>query len=395
MGTSPQVLTETLYALHTQGKPFPNEIYLITSENAKDKVVRCLLEKQQLNNLKEYYKLPEFKFDESHIFVMQDVDGKNVFSGREEVDQQSIADSIIRLVTRFTSDPECRIHASIAGGRKSMAFYMGCAMSMYGREQDTLSHVFVSEQFEFSEHFYFPTLHDNFIAKNNEVLNTKDAEVVLAEIPFVRMRNMIDGNLLEEIAGNSFSQTVAKLNAYKKHGVKLQLNCKAKTMAINGVEIKLPPKEFAFYLWLSIQTNRTILADLNFYEDKSFSASFLKVYAQLASDSRIFSSFGVEQEQVEELSEIELTYLSELISMPKELVQQARAKINAQIKAKLDAEGAKAIQIASEEKSRLHQVRYSINSDIVIEHNFDELNEAIEFKPNHLDVILNNRPNDN
>ena len=35
MGTRPQDLTETLYALFTQGKIFPEENYLITSENAR------------------------------------------------------------------------------------------------------------------------------------------------------------------------------------------------------------------------------------------------------------------------------------------------------------------------------------------------------------------------
>ena len=38
MGTSPQVLTETIYAIHMQNKPFPDEVYLITSANAKKKV---------------------------------------------------------------------------------------------------------------------------------------------------------------------------------------------------------------------------------------------------------------------------------------------------------------------------------------------------------------------
>ena len=388
MGTSPQVLTETLYALHIQGKPFPDEIYLITSENARDKVIRCLIEEKQLNKLKEHYELPDFKFDESHIFVMQDARGSNVISGREESDQQAIADSIVRLVAKFTSDPECRIHASIAGGRKSMAFYMGCAMSMYAREQDTLSHVFVSKQFEFTESFYFPTKQDNYIANNDVVLNTKDAEVVLAEIPFVRMSNMIDDSLLKLIEGSSFSQTVATLNAYKKNGVKLQLNCKARTMTINGVNIKLSPKEFAFYLWLTRQEKRTISADRAFYESKSFSADFLSLYAQLACDSRLFNSFGVEQEQVEELSGSELANLIEIKPMTKDFVQQTRTRINQKIKKALDIEGATAIQICSEEQQKPHMVRYYLNSDVAIVDDFPELHNSINPKPNQLDVML-------
>lgn len=158
MGISPQVLTETLYAIHMQGKPFPDEVYLITSVNAKAKAIEWLFERGQIEDLKAHHNLPDFKFELSHILLMQHDDGVEIFNGREEEDQQSIADSITRIVAKFTADENCRIHASIAGGRKTMAFYMGYAMSIFGREQDILSHVFVSKDFEFSENFFFPNL---------------------------------------------------------------------------------------------------------------------------------------------------------------------------------------------------------------------------------------------
>lgn len=154
MGTSPQVLTETLYAIYKQGKPFPDEVYLITSENAKAKAVEWLFEKEQIEHLKAHHRLPDFKFELDHILLMEHDNGELVFDGSEEQDQQSIADSITRIVAKFTSDENCRIHASIAGGRKTMAFYMGYAMSIFGREQDVLSHVFVSKDFEFSDQFF-------------------------------------------------------------------------------------------------------------------------------------------------------------------------------------------------------------------------------------------------
>ncbi|WP_313597628.1 CRISPR-associated ring nuclease [Psychrobacter sanguinis] len=104
MGTSPQVLTETFYAIHIQGRPFPDEVYLITSENAREKVVEWLFENNQIENLKKHYGLPDFKFDLDHILLMHDHDGVVVVNGREEEDQQSIADSITRIVARFTAN---------------------------------------------------------------------------------------------------------------------------------------------------------------------------------------------------------------------------------------------------------------------------------------------------
>ena len=42
-GASPQVLSETLYALHTQGKSFPDEICVITVQDAKAMLVQGLI----------------------------------------------------------------------------------------------------------------------------------------------------------------------------------------------------------------------------------------------------------------------------------------------------------------------------------------------------------------
>ncbi|MBL4799407.1 MAG: TIGR02584 family CRISPR-associated protein [Oleispira sp.] len=369
MGTSPQVLTETLYAIHMQGKPFPDEVYLITSANAKAKTVEWLFEKGQIEHLKAHHNLPDFKFELSHILLMEHDSGEAVFDGREEDDQKSIADSITRIVTRFTADENCRIHASIAGGRKTMAFYLGYAMSMFGRDQDILSHVFVTKEFEFTEQFFFPTLNDNHIAKNDQVLNTKDAQVTLAEIPFVRMRNMIDKSLIAQIESDSFSKTVARLNAYKQENIKVQVASKAKNILVNGIVIKLPPKELAFYLWLSQLPGRKIDVTREFCENSANSASYLKTYSLIASDSRVFASFNVDDKKVEDLSEEELSELPELKAFSKEWLQQARSKINKEFKGWLDTAGADAVSIVSDEyNTKLHEVRYSISEALVVEH---------------------------
>ncbi|MEY8239727.1 MAG: CRISPR-associated ring nuclease Csm6 [Cycloclasticus sp.] len=369
MGTSPQVLTETLYAIHMQGKPFPDEVYLITSENSKAKTVEWLFEKRQIEHLKAHHNLPDFKFELSHILLMEHNDGGTVFDGREEGDQKSIADSITRIVSRFTADDNCRIHASIAGGRKTMAFYLGYAMSMLGRDQDILSHVFVSKEFEFTDQFFYPTLNDNFIAKNDQILNTKDAQVTLAEIPFVRMRNMLDQSLIAQIESDSFSKTVARLNAYKQKDIKVQVASKEKSILVSGIDIKIPPKELAFYLWLSQLPGRKIDVTREFCENRAHSASYLKIYSLIASDSRVFASFDVDSEIVEELSEDELSALPKLKAFSKYWIQQARSKINKEFKCRLDTAGANAVSIVSDEyNTKLHKVRYSISEALVVEH---------------------------
>ena len=400
MGTSPQVLTETLYAIHMQGKPFPDEVYLITSENAKAKTVEWLFERGQIEQLKAHHNLPDFKFELSHILLMEDDNGEAVFDGREEDDQKSIADSITRIVTRFTADENCRIHASIAGGRKTMAFYLGYAMSMFGRDQDILSHVFVSKEFEFTEQFFFPTLNDNHIAKNNQILNTKNAQVTLAEIPFVRMRNMVDQNLIAQIESDSFSKTVARLNAYKKENIKIEVATKAKNILVNGIEIKIPAKELAFYLWLSQQPGRKIDADRDFCDSSVYSASYLKTYSLIANDSRVFASFNVDGETVEEFSEDDLSRLTSLKPFSKEWIQQARSKINKALQGLLDTDGVNAIRINSQDVSKKVEMpgkkgeeftirwsRYFIPEAIVVEHDLEENKKGFISQANRFDSL--------
>nr|WP_255555604.1 CRISPR-associated ring nuclease [Enterovibrio paralichthyis] len=53
-----------------------------------------------------------------------------------------MAGFIVRKVFSLTLNENCAVHASLAGERKIMAFYFVCAMPLFGREQDTLSHVF-------------------------------------------------------------------------------------------------------------------------------------------------------------------------------------------------------------------------------------------------------------
>ena len=148
---------------------------------------------------------------------MRDGFRKPIFNGKQKEDQNYIADSVMKIIAGFTQEQDTRIHASISGGRKSMSFYMGNAMSLLGREQDILSQVFISEEFEFCDQFFFPTKQDNCIEikKDNQtlILNTRDAKVTLAEIPFVRMRHLIDGNVLQKIDQTSFSKTLASINS--------------------------------------------------------------------------------------------------------------------------------------------------------------------------------------
>lgn len=73
-------------------------------------------------------------FHSDNIWVISDDNGNALVDAKGIDDQSIMADFITRKVAKLTQDNDVAIHASIAGGRKTMAFYMGYAMSLYGRE---------------------------------------------------------------------------------------------------------------------------------------------------------------------------------------------------------------------------------------------------------------------
>ncbi|PKH07117.1 CRISPR-associated ring nuclease Csm6 [Moritella sp. Urea-trap-13] len=360
-GASPQVLTETLYGLHTQGKAFPDEMYVITTQDSKEMLMDGLYTRGHLQALYDEYQLPAVKFDESHIWVIEDEDGNLLHDAKREEDQSVMADFITRKVAWLTEQDDCVIHASIAGGRKTMAFYMGYAMSLLGREQDTLSHVFVNDEFEFVRDFYFPTLKDNWITgkKPGETLNTKDAEITFAEIPFVRMRKSLSNDLIGQIDQASFSKTVAKMNAAnQKLSVKVSMN--AKTLSVLGIDIKLTPKEIAFYQWLLQQPNRSILADRVFTDNKQHSINYLDIYTQVGDDPRVLTgTFGIENTIAWKEGDIAM-----LKTMEVEFIQPIRSSVNSKLKNALPIDVLEKVKIQSKKQKGI--ATYWIEPELIL-----------------------------
>ncbi|WP_274680597.1 CRISPR-associated ring nuclease [Vibrio aestuarianus] len=132
-----------------------------------------------------------------------------------------------------------------------MAFYMGYAMSLYGRDQDVLSHVFVDDDFEFVSDFYYPTPYDKYIVGRDKkkVVNSKDALVTLAQIPFVRMRRQVDESIFAQMDQHSFSKTVSAMNVASCNELCVNINSVRKTLEVAGITLHLTSKELAIYMF--------------------------------------------------------------------------------------------------------------------------------------------------
>lgn len=360
-GASPQVLTETLYGLVAQGKFIPDQIFVITTQHSRQVLIDGLFKDQQFRRLQQEYQLQDILFDESHIWVIADENGRELSDAKGEQDQSIMADFISQKVAELTSDPDTCIHASIAGGRKTMAFYMGYAMSMFGREQDALSHVFVNDEFEFVKDFYFPTIEDNWIdgKREGERLNTKDAVVTLAEIPFVRMRKHFESKLLNQVEDSSFSKTVAMMNA-ARHELKITINAKSKTLNVLGVDIKLSAKLLALYLFICDQPERQVKVGSTFIHNTDHTKQYLQHIYQLKGDVRVYGTFGLQDEG--DWLHQDFTNLQPISA---KFIQETLSQLHKKLSSQLPKEVVDKIKVQSDGVKG--GSTYSINRDIEIE----------------------------
>jgi CRISPR-associated protein (TIGR02584 family) len=214
-GLTPQIVTETIYALAVRTEdPFvPTEVHLLsTSEGAKRARLLLLSEHPGwFHRLCEDYGLRGIEFPEQNIHVVCGRDGKPMDDIRTAEDNQCAADCITEQVRVLTGDLESALHVSLAGGRKTMGFYAGYALSLFGRPQDRLSHVLAPTDYEFASEFFYPSATRRVIeGKDKKPLDAAEAKLMLAEIPVVSMRHGLPHSLLE--GSSSYSGVVQAAN---------------------------------------------------------------------------------------------------------------------------------------------------------------------------------------
>lgn len=253
-GLSPQILTETLYFLAVKAKPafIPTEICMLTTEEGHDRARLTLLSAEPgwFRRLCEDYRLPDIQFGLEHIHVVKDQSGNPLTDIRSVDDNGHAADQITNLIRQFTNDGDAALHVSIAGGRKTMGFYAGYALSLYGRPQDRLSHVLVSPPYEGNREFFYPRPASDVIYTDDRPgrpLNSSEAVVDLADIPFVRLRDGLPEALLQGDA--RFSEAVSGVQGCMGT-VQVRVDAAQRKVCVNQHCFTLKPADFAFYYWM-------------------------------------------------------------------------------------------------------------------------------------------------
>ncbi|MCX7627456.1 MAG: CRISPR-associated ring nuclease Csm6 [Methylophilaceae bacterium] len=282
-GLSPQVVTETLYALTVaQTPPFsPTEIHLLTTAEGARMARTALLHPdggQFHALLADWPQVGTPHFDESCIHVITGPDGMPLSDIRTPEQNAAAADAITARVAELTADENSALHVSIAGGRKTMGFYLGYAFSLFARPQDRLSHVLVSAPFESHPEFFYPPRSPRRLAtRDGGHIDTADAEVTLADIPFVRLRHGLPEVLLKGMA--TFSETVAALQK-SFAPPQLEIDWKNRRVVCGGTPVTMPRQIFAWYAW---HAHRRANLDDPFIHWRDIDPNdFLDIYAKVA-----------------------------------------------------------------------------------------------------------------
>jgi CRISPR-associated protein (TIGR02584 family) len=278
-GLSPQIVTETLYALAVERCWIPTEVRVITTlQGAEEARLRLLSDDPGwFHRLREDYQLPEIAFDTDNIHVIKRPNGEPLRDILTDADNVALADFITEQVRQITADPAASLHVSIAGGRKTMGFYAGYALSLFGRAQDQLSHVLVSPSFESLKEFFYPRPSTPVACDGSgRVLVAKEAGVHLGDIPFVRLREGLPKSLLEGRV--SFSDAVEEAQKALPPPA-LQLDPGTRTVEASGERFDLPPQQFALY-WMSAERCKAARGGVH-WSDRSIGDELLEYYGRL------------------------------------------------------------------------------------------------------------------
>ncbi len=266
VGLTPQVLTETLYCLVINDF-IPDEIHIITTKSGVGVIKRTLLDPNNsildsfCNDMSTELKGKRYELCSSEKSIEQ---GGNLFVHglldtddiRSYDDNVEMADTIIDVIRVLCNEPNTDIHCSIAGGRKTMGFLAGYAMSLFGRPQDTLSHVLIEpESYEKAKNFFYPrqktdvTVTDR-LTRDSKTLKACDAHVSLADIPFIKLGNYIPQYLKDN--RKSYKDSISLIDmGISKDQARLSFGSFLEhRISCNGVNISLSPALYALYWWM-------------------------------------------------------------------------------------------------------------------------------------------------
>ncbi len=289
VGRTPAVVTETLWALrHSPDIEVvtPDEIYLVVTKGVQREVLRRLTDSRD-GGLVQLARDERVEFPNPVLVPVKDRDGREIEDILTDSDSIAVADTLVATFAALVSQPDTRVHASIAGGRKTMSFFVGYILSLLARPGDELSHVLVDpDDFEECENFWYPMPVAQFAdparrrvrSKTGLVLDAADAKLRFGLVPIVPLGDYISATELEFLRSKGYSAVINRLRQ-RLASPKVRVDARKRTLSTGGSEISLSPQSFAMW-WLyarcAIRGHKVAISDFT-----TASAPLAREYARL------------------------------------------------------------------------------------------------------------------
>jgi CRISPR-associated protein (TIGR02584 family) len=231
-GMSPAIITETVWALANpptgQEPVIPDEVVVITTtrgaedlrrdlltargdwggrtvwESLRDAVLGKIKDKNPNSEIRKR-RAERLQLATPRLIELPDTKRgikQAAIDLRSAADNAAAADFILEEVRRLAENPDIRIIASIAGGRKTMGALLYAAMSLLGRESDRVTHVLVNEPFDVCRGFFYPAqpVRELAVGAGDRACTVcaTDARIELADVPFVPLRNLFERDLVKK-----------------------------------------------------------------------------------------------------------------------------------------------------------------------------------------------------
>lgn len=249
-GSTPQIITETIQGLSRQSSPvYATEIHIITTLLGHQRIYNSLIKDKVLQHMCIDLSIPPIPDNQVYFHIPLSDQGSQLDDIRSERENEIIGDLITSLVRQLAGRADTRLHCSIAGGRKTMSFYLGAALQLFGRPQDRLYHALVSPEFESNPRFFFiPTVPVDISGRAPDgtavTLNTANAAITLAELPFIRLGGSVGfkgASFVEMVAEGQRSIDTATLQP------EVLLDLSERTITIARTQLELIPTQLMLY----------------------------------------------------------------------------------------------------------------------------------------------------
>lgn len=206
IGRTPAVLTETIWVLAHETPPvIPEEVVVLTTTVGREAILDELFRERGWARLHEalaaegVHPNGKLRFGPAAacLRLFPSPDGRRNLADLTSVaEHEAAADFILESLRGFTEEPETRVIASLAGGRRTTSALLLSCMSLLARPGDRLCHVLAAPPYD------DPALFPRFLFPEAGIIHrlpgrleeypSVESRLELIDVPFVRIRGLYE-----------------------------------------------------------------------------------------------------------------------------------------------------------------------------------------------------------